>query len=254
MSVWDALRARKRALDAEARALSTEIRKNKRAARDRAVAQARAWVLDEGVRRRALLIYVAADCCTDPAVVYLTSIGRERHWFDLADKSEDDLARLVDELFFSHISEVLELCDPEAPRDPDAMRDALEYVVQWYTLQWNHSQNRCGFFPVTQQVAEQFELLGAQWPDALRPRRWVGTPGARKKATRWRRRFKVRFGAARAREVLPVEEMQAKALRAGVGICVVCICVCVCWRLWVVCVCVCVFVCLSTPVCAHVRL
>lgn len=92
------LMARKRALSAELAELGKESKRLRRRARDASAASSRQWVLDEGLRRRTLLIYMLADCTAAPVVVYLVGVASQRHW---PAKDTGDVARLVEDVFLA---------------------------------------------------------------------------------------------------------------------------------------------------------
>ena len=59
------------------------------------------------------------------------------------EKSGDVLTRLVEDLFLStDLDEILALSDPEGPSDPDAFREAADYVSQWHAALWTDFQQR----------------------------------------------------------------------------------------------------------------
>ena len=67
----------------------------------KAKAQARAWNLALQLTRTAVLIFWLAGCVVDPAVAFLRSAGRQRHW---PTKTEEELAELVETQEENHVA------------------------------------------------------------------------------------------------------------------------------------------------------
>jgi hypothetical protein len=202
------LRERKRSLAAESAALTSDAKRQRRRLRMSAAAAARQWVLDEGLRRRVLLIYTLADCTPEPAALYLTAAAAERHW---PPRDNADIVRTIEDAFLAaDVDEIASLSDVAHPLDAAALRPAIACVEQWRLRSWVEVQNRRGVNPDTRLVLEEFEQMRAALPADLRPGLWLGTPGARVRATRWRRRLGGRFAPLRPRDVVPLPELRAR--------------------------------------------
>ena len=214
----DALLQRREQLRAQRAALADQNRQLSRRERRENQAQQRQWRLREDVRRVVLIVLVLAHGASAPLVPYLQGVGRRSHW---PEKSEDEIDELALDLFLdADVDWVTELSDEGAPADPVAMRTALCIVSEWRVAVWTEAQNRQrGAAPSTSMVLAEFERHRAQFPEAVRPRRMGASadPAARKRVSRWRYRWGGRYGQIRAREVVPLPLLQAKAARLRRG-------------------------------------
>lgn len=205
------LRERKRALSASIAEATREARRLKTQLRRTTASAARAWVLPEYLRRVVLIVHLLAHGVSEPAMVFLQQAGRQRHW---PHRSDDELESLINwAVLAASVEELVALGDMEAPSDPAAMATAVDLVEQWRVACWTRAQNLKGVAPSTTVVLGEFERGRAGLPAALRVRSW-GTSAeaaARKRASRWRRRWGGRIGALRAREEVSVAEMREKA-------------------------------------------
>ena len=173
----------------------------------------RAWVLSGQLRDEALLIFMLADCDSDPAVKHLASRARQHHW---PDKDCTDIAALVSSAFLeAGFPTLAALLDTDAPSNQRALTHADGHVHQWSLAQWTKRQNAKGVAPSTQSVLDQCEAARAVLPASVRPRSWGKGGAARAKASRWRKRFKGRYAKLRVRQDVPVPVMQEKARAAA---------------------------------------
>lgn len=195
-------------MSVEQAAVTTEAKRLRRRIRDSQAAAERHWVLNEHLRIRALLVYTLAECSVEPAVVYVSSEAARRGW---PVRTEAEIARMVEDLFLAADDDEIEsFHDQATPSDPDAMRAALAWVEQWRLRPWAESNNRLGIHPDTRLAIETYEARRAALPADLRPRLWLGTPGARKRGTRWRERWGGRDGSLRPRDVAPLPQLRER--------------------------------------------
>ena len=163
-----------------------------------------------------LIIYGLAEYNAAPAVKFLASSGRKRHW---PAKSEEELAALVEDLFLqTDPDDFAALVDSGAPSDPGAMQVAVGVVQEWRLAAWTQCLNYTkGVAPRTEALLRQFEKSRLGLPEAVRPayRGAVEHPPARVWAARWRRRWGGFYGQLRVREAISVEEMRNKVCRAS---------------------------------------
>ena len=174
--------------------------------------QARFWQLPVEVLRPVLIAYFLAGCVADPAVKYLGGCGRRRHW---PDKSEEELKRIIEDAFLRvDAAELAALTDECNPADEGAMKAALKMVSEWRLAAWARNLNEeHALAPSTEAVLQRYEDLRERMPDAARVpyRGTVADASARMWATKFRRRWKGRFGGMRVREEVPVLELRTKA-------------------------------------------
>ena len=171
-------------------------------------------VMPDKERRRVdpITIYALADYTAEPAVRFLMDAAKRRKW---PPKAEEDLSRLVEEHFLKTDPEALAAwSDVNAPSDAATVKVALKYVEQWRLVAWTRNLNYdSGVAPSTESVLLRLEAARAQLPEELRPA-GQGTSAdakARMWAYRWRRRWGARFMKIRARDDVPLKEMQEKA-------------------------------------------
>ena len=94
------------------------------------------------------------------------------------------------------------------------MKAALKMVSEWRLVVWARNLNeQHALAPSTEAVLQRYEDLRERMPDAVRVpyRGTVAEASARMWATKFRRRWKGRFGGMRVREEVPVAELKTKA-------------------------------------------
>ena len=178
-----------------------EIKRARKEMQKKAAADARAWRLPEPMRRAVLAMYSLADYDAEPAVIYLQARRRQHQW---PEKSDTDVARLVEDLFAASDSEEFAaLQDVSDPLDLNALRVAVKHVEEWKAVAWARSLNsQAGVAPSSESMLERLEESRQQLPEAIRPSP-AGTAAlksARARIRRIRQRWRGRFGA------LPVGE------------------------------------------------
>lgn len=211
-SAMDALLARKRELSA---ALTDNTRERKRAraqSRGAARAAARAWILPDQMRHSVLIAYTQADYEFAPATKLLAACGRQMHW---PAKSEEDLVRLVEDLFLE-VDEVqlAALTDLGDPSDAGAVHDAMRYVQEWRLADWTARLNvEKGVAPSTDALLRQLEAQRLVLPASARPaaRGTSAEASARVWISAWRKRWGARYGRVKIREDVSVDDMRFKA-------------------------------------------
>lgn len=209
----DDTRRRRRDADEALAGVRRELRRASAKAVAAAKAAARAWVLTPHMAKSSLLMYALADCSPAPAVKYLASCGRQRHW---PGKAEDELRQLVEDLYLQvDVEDLVSMMDAVAPSDPDAMRTAQQYVLEWRLFTWVQSQNYVkGVAPSTSVVLDRLEATRVALPVASRPpsRGVVAQASARACARRWRRRWGGHIGKLKIQEPITLAEAKSKAL------------------------------------------
>ena len=177
--------------------------------------EAKWWRLTEWIRHVALIVFMLSGQQTEPAVQFLADTARKHRW---PAKDDEELKAMVEDLFLGVDLDVLTgLCDLGAPSDPAAAAVAVRIAEEWRLIQWVQRLNQeNGVAPTTNMVLARLEERRLQLPEAIRPaHRGTAADGhARAWARRWRLQWGARHGKVRAREDLPLEEMQAKAQRA----------------------------------------
>ena len=207
------MRQRSRELSAALAQTSRELRAAEREqARERS-RQARFWQLSGQLLHTVLIVYFLAGCSADPAVTYLRSCGRQRHW---PNKSDDELKNMVEDAFLRvDADELAALTDEDDPGDADAMTAALKVVAEWRVFLWaSHLNREQGLAPSTEAVLQRYEELRERMPDAARVA-YLGTVAdarARMWATTYRRRWGGRYGGMRVREAVPLPELENKVV------------------------------------------
>lgn len=174
--------------------------------------RARHWVLTGQARDVALSIYLMADYRTEPAVVYLKRICRERHY---PARSDAEIAHLVvDEFLKASTEYLLHLGGEEATCDATVTSTALSYVDEWRVAEWTLAQNLKGVAPCTPSVLCQFEALRSARPERLRLSSWglSTNSSTRKRVCRWRKRFGGRVGKLRTQEEISLDVLRFKVL------------------------------------------
>jgi hypothetical protein len=205
------LQQQKRELDA---ALAEGRRQEKRARlheRDAQRSAARSWQLGPFLAHTALIIYSLAGYTAAPAGKFILNAGRQRQW---PDKTEEDLEKMVEDLFLDISLEELDaLTDQGSPADERAMKKALAVVEEWKLVVWAKALNDRGLAPSTSSVLQQLDSSCSRLPAEVRPRD-VGSSDqtrARMWCLRWRSRWGARHGQIRVREDISVAEMMSKA-------------------------------------------
>ena len=206
------LRKQKQELDAAVAETRQALQQQRQRERDVRRAQDNVWAMTDTITRPMLTIYALADYTAEPAVRFLMDAAKRRKW---PPKAEEDLSRLVEEHFLKTDPEALAAwSDVNAPSDAATVKVALKYVEQWRLVAWTRNLNYdSGVAPSTESVLLRLEAARAQLPEELRPA-GQGTSAdakARMWAYRWRRRWGARFMKIRARDDVPLKEMQEKA-------------------------------------------
>ena len=105
----------------------------------------------------------------------------------------------------------------ELSENTEAMRKAMRYVEEWRMAKVTEGQNRAkAVTPSTGAALNRFEEVRMSTPVDIRPKPWgtAAMPAARKRMTRWRRRFGGCIGKLRVREEVPLDVMREKVARA----------------------------------------
>ena len=203
-----------RVLEGQRAELTTALadaRRQLRHAKAAARASTKAWRLTLDERRGVLMVYVKSGYAAEPAVLHLSKVGRRRRWPDMA---AADAVRFVEDLFLQADAEELGDLGAMAPSTASpALRAASQVVEEWGIVAWSRRLNtEKGVAPSTdailQRLAGQRHAVGHPSPQA---RGTVAQSSARMWASRFRRRWGGRFGCLPVSEVLPLEEMRAKA-------------------------------------------
>ena len=203
---------RKAAAEAEEADAKRRLRNARGQARKDRNKRQRQWTLSEELKRVALILYERAGYDARAAAVFLLGVAAKRKW---EMRAEIDVRRLVDDLFMEvDLDRLALLCDVANPSDVVAMRTALRFWEQWALAAWVKEVNqRKGVAPSTEMVLDRLERQRLDLPEAVRPagKGDVAMAKARAWACKWRRRWGFRYGAIRAREDIPAEEMREKA-------------------------------------------
>ena len=166
-----------------------------------------------------LIIYALAGYVAEPAVCFLKSSGRQRHW---PDESEQELEVIVENAFLAmDVDELARLTDREDPSEPAAMLKTASLVEEWRLAVWVRRLNsEQGVAPITGSVLQRKEERRASLPEGSRPRA-VGS-SAQAKARMWCRRWRLRWGGRHARirlrEDATLTELRDKAGISGVSL------------------------------------
>lgn len=178
---------------------------------------ARAWQLPVGVRHASLVAYVLAGYRSEPAVVYLQAIGRERHW---PAKADGEVAALIEDLFLEcEVERLAALTDAEVPEDAAAYAIASKYVKEWQAVEWVRSMNaEKGVAPSTASLLTRVK----KGPPRLRGHTSSWSGSARSWACRWRRRWQGFYKKLRVREDVSLDETRSKAAMSRVSGCARC--------------------------------
>ena len=196
---------------------------------------AKHWCLSEKVELTTLVIYVLAGYAAPPATVYLKSVGRAHRW---PEKRDDDLQRLVEDLFLSFDLGLLATCvqyvfyiapssltlvlhrytDTERPFNCAIMAKAMRYVTEWNLVAEGRQLNlRLGLAVPTRMLLDTAQTREGCLPatvlysQSLSP---FGRPSGHGRV--WARRFRQRWGARvgkiRLSEPISAEEMKRKVM------------------------------------------
>ena len=204
---------RKRKVEAELSGVRKQVKRAKEKTKAVTAAASRAWRLSESVLHTVLIACVLADGAVDPSVVYLRQRGLQFGW---PAKTDDELAAMVDDALLAADPDlVVALTDADCAPDKKALERAVSYVRQWRARAWTLQQNLKGVAPSTAAVLAQLDVQRAQAAQGLQPQDWGSSNqgGARKRVSRWRRRFGGRVGKLKPREIVPVEILRNKAIR-----------------------------------------
>ena len=177
----------------------------------------RQWVTTDRMRHAILIMLDQAQGDAAPAAKFLEVTAMERHW---PARPDEDRRRLAEDVFLrstcsdAALEEYAAVVDLEDPTDPLAANVALRYVLEWRVVRWATRQNlEKQLAPNTGQLLDRYELERLRLPERVRPppRGTSQSACARRWATRLRGRWGGRFGAFKAREVVPVGEMRSRA-------------------------------------------
>ena len=198
------LETRLRDIDAQMAAVRAERRKLKR--------RRIAWELGGQERSAALILYFLADGMHAPIIAYLRKLQKVHRWPDRGNADLDAL--ILDVYLASSDAEVLGLVDDVEPVDPATYKIACACFVEWGIAEWTKSCNGRDVVPSTAHVLDEFEKRRRRLPEALRPPEWgfSSAATARKRMTRWRRRWGGRIGRLQLKAELPADVLMAKAI------------------------------------------
>ena len=190
------LGGRKRKLDEELAKARREAKRVKLQVKDTKKRAEAFWKLSGFLLHASLIIYALAGYVAEPAVNFLRSSGRQRHW---PDKSDEELEVMVENAFMQvDVEELARLADREDPSEPAAMKKAVSLVEQWRAAVWVRNLNsEQGVAPSTRSVLLRLEEQRESLPEGARPAS-IGT-SEQAKARMWCRRFRVRWGGRHAR-------------------------------------------------------
>jgi hypothetical protein len=213
--------AERRAALAEERAA---LRVENRSALASMRTEQRFWVLPEQVRNVSLILFDLTQASTEPVVVYLEGIARQRRW---PSRTAEDMRHLVEDLFFDATSSdaglqsLAGLTDVASPTDAAAMQIAIRRALEWQVVAWAREKNeKIGLAPSTDNMLQRAEHQRMSVHASSRPpQRGASTEGRNRKwCARLRVRFHGRVGKFKVREVIPLAEMRQKAplvIKAG---------------------------------------
>ena len=200
----DDLQARLMDISAQLDAVRAERKKLKR--------RRIAWDLGGQHRNAVKILYYLADGIHVPIIAYLRKLKQAHRWPD-RDNAQLDLL-ILDIYLASDDAEVLALVDDFEPMDPAAYKIARACFVEWSVAEWTKCSNERDVVPSTAHVLDEFEMRRRRLPEAVRPPVWglSSAAAARKRMTRWRRRWGGRIGRLQLRADLPVGVMTSKAI------------------------------------------
>ena len=163
-----------------------------------------AWVLPMRLQHTVLIIYVLCDYSAEPAARYLATAARVKQW---PERPAHEVVAIVEDLFLRTGEDALAaLADVHSPSDAAAMAAATKCVEEWRLCQWTRQQNwERGVAPPSSLLLQR---LGA---DRL-SRGCEGPPmdasmgRAHMFMTRFRRRWRGRYGAIREVDDVTVPE------------------------------------------------
>ena len=209
------LRAQRAVAEGAVAAARAKVRAAAQKVKDRAKKDSKTWVLTEGLKRVALIIFTLAGYVVAPAAEFLAKAAAKRKW---PEKTAEELQIVVEGLFFAvSVGELNELCDLENPKDPAAAREAVRLTEEWRLYRWvrglNHGR---GIAVPTETVLRRFEEQRSRLPEAVRPA-YKGV-AAMASARMWAKRFRARFagghGRIRCKTDMGAQEIRDKA-RSG---------------------------------------
>lgn len=163
-------------LQAEIAVCSKALKREQRAVRDAARAEARRWSLTGGILHTVLIIYALCDSAIPPVSKYLRITALERGW---PHKDDEELEVLVLGAFAeASVSFLVGLTDEHEPTDVAAMRAAQVYCLEWNLVLWaTHINSTTGEAPDTNMVAARWNVQRGELPEHIRPpsrsREWV---------------------------------------------------------------------------------
>ena len=207
----DALRGRKRELQAELATLRLQAKRARRNVVRRLSSMEREWLVAGDHLKVTLAIYMLTDYSMDASVAYLKRMGRQRRW---PNKTHAELIRIVEELFLNaDLQDLVLLSDWWSDVGDRIMQTAADFAWQWRLVAWSSRQNYKGIAPPTAIVLDEWARARAEVPAHLRPTGWGHSAqvSARMRVMRWRRRFAGRSGQIPPRERVPLETMRNKA-------------------------------------------
>jgi hypothetical protein len=207
-----ARRLQKAALAEEIHRNRLAVRRMQRATRAAARAEERDWRLSGCLRNTVVIIYEMAGYKTDPAVRFLQSIGRQRHWSTQPDAA---LHWLAEKTFLGLMGSVgaaavAALVNTTSPSDAVAMHTARRWAEEWGLFTWAERQNvERGVTPST--AALLIELARMRAAVGRAPPGTTAQSKVRQWGTSFRRRWGGHFGSIPAKDHVPLDEMQRKA-------------------------------------------
>ena len=190
--------------------VSKDLKRARAKAASKGAAQAREWRLTEEMLEIVLICFSLAGGVADAAVVYLTLEAQRHRW---APKTDNELVLIVADAFLgADRAHIASLCDFDNPYDSGALKRGVALVEEWHSQAWALGQNKKGVAVCSASVLDHFEERRAMLPDSLKPPAWgtVAPAVARKRLSRWRKRWGGRIAKLRPQDIMPVDELRSK--------------------------------------------
>ena len=196
--------------------ISAELAELRRREKEERV-RARQWVLTHSMRHTVLIIVDQSQGDVEAAAMYLGAVAAERHW---PTKSDLERRHFAEDVFihatcsYALLEYYVGLVDVASTRDPDAMRVALRYALEWRVVNWARRQNlEKQLAPDTDQLLDRLEEERLKLPEGVRPpeRGTSHSSAARKWASRLRERWGGCIASIKVREHVPLQEKRDKA-------------------------------------------
>lgn len=196
--------------------ISAELAELRRREKEERV-RARQWVLTHSMRHTVLIIVDQSQGDVEAAAMYLGAVAAERHW---PTKSDLERRHVAEDVFIhatcsdALLEDYVGLVDVVSTHDPDAMRVALRYALEWRVVNWARRQNlEKQLAPDTDQLLDRLEEERLKLPEGVRPpeRGTSHSSAARKWASRLRERWGGCIASIKVREHVPLQEKRDKA-------------------------------------------